>query len=142
MLKRIIIVIAAMFLLSISSYSQSKSNRYDLTTTSILSVIVPGAGHVYIGEPLKGLPYFAGLVASYSAISAGGYNMAVGSKHPKLGAALFLGGLALYVTDIVLANKSARKIATNKMTIQPIIGNYSFRNNSIRAGGLQVTFSF
>lgn len=71
MKRKLILILTVIFLVSISSNSFSQSKAKSTGTATALSVILPGAGHMYAGENNTGLAMMSiyagsmGLVIAY-----------------------------------------------------------------------------
>jgi hypothetical protein len=57
---------------NVKMYSYEKTDRYSPVVAGTLAII-PGLGHVYAGEPLRGLSFFGGAVGSAGIVFLGAY---------------------------------------------------------------------
>lgn len=129
------------------TYPANVANQYDPSLAGLMAV-VPGLGHVYVGEPVRGLVFLGGMTLSLFPMGIG-FGMAWGGQ---AGAGLvFLTGVAgfftIYVCNFIDAVKVAKVkniVNQNKnisFKIEPFIekGDYQFQANNI---GFSVKINF
>ncbi|MEN8118140.1 MAG: hypothetical protein ABFS16_14240 [Bacteroidota bacterium] len=129
-------------------YIRLESDKYDPSLAGVMSLI-PGLGHIYVGQPLRGLAYFGGIGASLFSM-AYGFALAWGGDE-FLSYILFFGGAAgvvtFYIADIVDAVRVA-KVKNMALRDKAISFNISptfhFKNqhNLINTAGLKLILTF
>ncbi len=100
-------------------YKTRESDRYSPDAAGFLALI-PGVGHIYTGEPLRGLAFFGGMVGSFWTM-VGGFAMAWDGS--PLGAPFFFAGAAGVVIFYIWNIFDAVQVAKVK--------NLALRNNDI-----------
>jgi len=132
----------------IKNYSYQKTDKYSPGLAGVLG-LVPGVGHMYAGEPIRGLLYLGGMGASFFAF-VGGYALAW-SGDTFISYPLFFGGaigvVVIYVCNIIDAVKVAKvknMIIRDKNISFNIIPKIEIKNqfNPIHTFGLSVSFTF
>ncbi len=132
----------------VKDYSYQKTDKYSPVLAGVLG-FVPSVGHMYSGEPLRGLLLLGGMGASFSAF-VGGYALAWGGD-TTISYPLFFGGaigvVVLYVYNIIDAVKVAKvknMIMRDKNISFNIIPRIEIKDqfNPINTFGLSVSFTF
>lgn len=78
------------------SYSYQSEDRYKPLTAGVLAII-PGAGHIYAGEPIRGLIFPVGMAVSAYLISCGSLTEWAAQGSPNSGSSLTAVGLISFV---------------------------------------------
>lgn len=79
-----------------SSYSNQSGDRYNPATAAVLAII-PGVGHIYVEQPLRGFIFPAGMIFSYYLMVRGALNAwsgGWGSESKDTGEFQMIAGLA------------------------------------------------
>jgi len=100
-------------------YKQVSSDKYSPDAAFMLSLI-PGCGHFYTGEPLRGLAFMGGMAGSFGAMVLG---FAMAWDGSAIGAPFFFAGAAGVVVFYIWSMIDAVQVAKVK--------NLAIRNNDI-----------
>lgn len=103
------------------SYQYQKTDPYNPTAAGILS-IVPGLGHCYVGEPLRGAGFF-GLTYGSIVVTVYGISQTYAGESKERAGWLIGGGAAMYVGSYIWSIADVTRVAKIK--------NMHFRNESL-----------
>jgi hypothetical protein len=132
----------------IKDYSYQNTDKYSPALAGVLG-LVPGVGHMYAGEPLRGLLFLGGMSASFVAF-VGGYALAW-SGDSFISYPLFFGGAigfviiyAVNIIDAVQVAKIKNLIIRDKNISINLIPKIEIKNqyNPINTFSLSVSFTF
>jgi hypothetical protein len=133
---------------SIKNYSYQKTDKYSPAIAGVLA-LVPGVGHIYAGEPKRGLIFLGGMSASF-VIFVSGYALAWNGD-TFISYPLFFGGaigvLVIYVCnfiDAVQVAKVKNLVIRDKNISINLIPQIGIKNqfNPINTFSLSVSFKF
>ena len=104
-------------------YKRMDSDKYSPDVAFLLSLI-PGCGHIYAGEPLRGLFFIGGMGGSFGLMYYGASNIELFSDEDDTFAGIlllsgFIGFTTFYIWNMIDAVKVAK------------VKNLAFRNNDI-----------
>jgi len=129
-------------------YSHLKSDKYDPTAAFLLS-IVPGLGHVYAEEPLRGLAFLGGMAGSFGMFMLGAVlafeDVGFGEPLGMIGALGFVGFYIANFADAVQVAKIKNLAFRNHDITFHILPNISSNNiysSSINNFGVRLVFTF
>jgi len=132
----------------INNYSYQKTDKYSPGLAGVLG-LVPSVGHMYTGEPFRGLLYLGGMGASFFAFASGyslSWNGDTFISYPLFfGGAI--GGVVFYVYNIIDAVKVAKvknMVIRDKNISFNIIPKIEIKNqfNPINTFGISMCFTF
>jgi len=132
----------------IKNYSYQKTDKYSPGLAGVLG-LVPGVGHMYAGEPIRGLLFLGGLSASFVAF-VGGYALAWSGEY-MISLPLFFGGaigvMVIYVCNIIDAIQVAKVknlVIRDKNISINLIPSIRIKNqfNPINTFSVSVNFTF
>jgi len=132
----------------IKDYSYQNTDKYSPGVAGVLG-LVPGVGHMYAGEPIRGLLFLGGMSASFVAF-VGGYALAWSGDN-FISYPLFFGGaigvVLIYVCNIIDAVHVAKVknlvIRDNNISVN-LIPKIGIKNqyNPINTFSVSVSFTF
>ena len=132
----------------IKDYSYQKTDKYSPGLAGVLG-LMPGVGHMYAGEPVRGLLFLGGMSATFVAF-VGGYVLAWNGDN-SFSYPLFFGGaigfVVIYAVSIIDAVQVAKVknlvIRDNNISVN-LIPKIEIKNqyNPINAFSLSVSFTF
>lgn len=94
------------------SYNYQKTDPYNPTTAGFLS-IVPGLGHCYVGEPLRGAGFF-GLTFGSLVLTVYGVSQVYDGKNKERAGWLLGGGTAMFVGTYIWSIADVTRVAKIK----------------------------
>jgi len=133
------------------SYSYQKEDRYQPLTAGVFAII-PGAGHFYAGEQLRGLLFPAGMAVSVYIIVAGSLSEWAAQGSPDSGSSLITAGLISCIGFYTWNFFDAMKVAKIKnmhlrqqalsFQVEPYFVNRFESQLNSNVAGLSMKFTF
>lgn len=96
----------------VKEYKYQKTDRYNPATADFLSII-PGLGHCYVGEPLRGAGFFT-LTYSSMVLTIYGISQAYGSDDKQTVGWLVGSGTAMFVGSYIWSIADVTRVAKIK----------------------------
>lgn len=139
---------------NLKTYTYLSGDRYNPSTAALLA-IVPGAGHIYVDQPLRGIIFPAGMIVSSYIMVSGSLNewaAGWGNENKNSGEFQMIAGLAGFIgfyignfVDVIriakIKNQYYRKNDFSFQVIPFIENKYNYCFNS-NAAGLTLKLKF
>ncbi len=131
----------------VKNYSFKEGDRFQPAMAGVLAII-PGAGHVYANEPLRGVAFLGGMSTSLLITTVG---FAIGYGGSDLGAPMMIGGVLSFVGIYIWNFFDAVKVAKiQNMAFRDLGVSFNFKpfinnsNNQLQSNsaGLSLQLNF